>query len=306
MNKIPVFGTVSRAYGFLIGDFITILRLVWAPLLAAAALQYYYGPAIMDAAARTMQTADPTRMMENMPTQWLLGIAQFVAGIIALVALLRVVISGDRKPGLFVYFWFGSAEIRIVVVTVLLIVASVAAFFGAIIILALLGALAAAVPVLGLLLFIGGVILIFVLIWIALRLSLISPVIVAESGLGVERSWALMQGNALRMFLVVLLTFVPLAVAAIIVFSVLLGSDFPAFPNFLALMKPAGGDAQSATAVQAAVNEAMKHWQSALFEAYRKHWTEISVFGFIYSIISTALGAGVTGSAYVSASGKNG
>lgn len=306
MNKIPVFGTVSRAYGFLLGDFATIVRLTWAPLLAAAALQYFYGGEIMQAALQTVQSSDPTRMMDHMPAQFLLGIAQFVAGIIALVALLRVVILGDRKPGLFVYFWFGTAEIRLVVVTILLIVAATAGMIGAVIVLGILGAIAAHVPVLGVLLGIAGIVLFFVILWAALRLSLIAPVIVAESGLGVERSWALMRGNALRMFFILLLTFIPLAIISVLIFTAMLGADFPAFPNLLALMKPAGSDPQSSTAAQEAISEAMKHWQSALFAAYSKHWTEINVFGFVYSLLSTALGAGVTGTAYVSAAGKNG
>jgi hypothetical protein len=151
MNKIPVLGTVSRAYGFLIGDFMTILRLVWAPLLGAALLQYYYGGQIMEAAMQTTQSSDPTRMMEQMPAQFLMGLVQFLAGVIALVVLLRVVISGDRKPGLFVYLWFGSAELRIVVVTILLLIAAIAGFIGVGLVLGILGAIAAQVPVLSVL-----------------------------------------------------------------------------------------------------------------------------------------------------------
>jgi hypothetical protein len=297
MNKIPVLGTVSRAYGFLIGDFITILRLVWAPLLGAALLQYYFGGAIMDAAMRTAQSADPTRAMETMPQQFLLGLVQFLAGIIALVALLRVVILGDRKPGLFVYLWFGSAEIRIVAVSILLLIAAVAGIVGAGIVFALLGALAAQVPVLGLLLLVAVVALCVAVIWVLLRLSLINPVIVAESGLGVERSWALMRGNALRMFLILLLTFLPLAIVSWLVFMAVLGSDFPAFPDIFGVAKE--GD-------QSQVQEALKLWQAQVMEAYRKHWLEVNVAGLVYSVISTALGAGVTGTAYVVASGKSG
>jgi hypothetical protein len=304
MNKIPVLGTVSRAYGFLIGDFVTILRLVWVPLLGAAVVQYYFGGEIMAAAMRTAQSADPTRMMETMPQQFLLGIVQYVAGIIAIVALLRVVISGDRKPGLFVYFWFGSAEIRLIAVTLLLIVAGIAGVIGVGIVFGILGAIAAQVPVLGVVLVIAAVVLSLVLLWIALRLTLISPVIVAESGLGVERSWALMRGNALRMFVIVLLTFLPLAIVSWIVFLAVLGGDFPPFPDIMGMMKP--GEGAQATQASVAIQEAMKHWQTALMEAYSKHWPEVSALGFVYNVVSTALLAGVTGSAYVSATGKAG
>ncbi len=306
MNKIPVFGTVSHAYGFLIGDFVTIIRLVWAPLLAAAAFQFYFAGDLLDAAVKTLQSDDPTRMMEHMPTQFLLGLVGFVAGIIALVVLLRVVISGDRKPGLFIYLWFGSAEIRLIVVIVLLIIAACAAFIGFAIVLGLLAAIASQVPVLGIVIVLAVFVLFFVVLWATLRLSLISPVIVAESGLGVERSWQLMQGNALRMFFILLLSFIPLGIVASIAFFAILGADLPHFPDIMALIKPAGSDAQSAAAMQQNLRDAMMHWQAGLIEAYRKHWFEINAFGFVYSVVSTALTAGVVGSAYLSATGKRG
>jgi hypothetical protein len=129
-----------------------------------------------------------------------------------------------------------------------------------------------------------------------LRLMLISPVVVAESGLGVERSWALMKGNALRLFLILLLTFVPLAIVAGLVFVAALGSDFPSFPDIVSMAKP-GAQAE----IQVAINQ----WQAQLMQAYSKHWFELNVFGFIYNVVSTALLAGVTGTAYVAASGKN-
>jgi len=306
MNKIPVLGTVSHAYGFLIGDFVTIVRLVWVPLLGAAALQYYYGGQIMDAAVIVMRSGDPTRMTEFMPTQFLLGLVGFIAGVVALVACLRVVVSGDRKPGLFVYLWFGSAEMRLILVTLLLIVAAFAGFIGLAIVFALLGALAAQVPVIGVVVALAGMVLFFVMFWAVLRLSLIAPVIVAEGGLGVERSWQLMRGNALRMFVILLLTFLPFAIVSGMAFFAVFGGDLPAFPDFAALTKPGGNDAQSSVAAQQALRDAMMHWQAGFLDAFRKHWFEASALGFVYSVVSTALSAGVTGSAYVSATGKTG
>jgi hypothetical protein len=298
MNKIPVFGTVSRAYGFLIGDFGTILRLAWAPLLGAAIVQYYIGSQVMDAMMQATATSDPTRIMAYAPQNFLLGCVQFLAGIIATVALLRVVISGDRKPGLFVYFWFGSAEIRLVAVYILLFIAAIAAFVGFGIVFAILAALVSQVPALGVVLIVAVFALMFVVLWVVLRLTLIAPVIVAESGLGVERSWALTRGNALRLLFIILLTFVPLAFITGLIFFAVLGGDFPAFPDVFSMAKPGG-------AGQAAVQEAIKTWQAHLMEAYRKHWPEVSALGLFYTIVSTALFSGMSGSAYIAASGKS-
>ena len=43
MKKLPVFPTVSRTFGFLLGDLLTIVRIAWLPLLIAGALNFYVG-----------------------------------------------------------------------------------------------------------------------------------------------------------------------------------------------------------------------------------------------------------------------
>jgi hypothetical protein len=144
MHKIPVFATVSRAYGFLLGEIGTILRLVWAPLLGAAAVSYVYGPQVMDAAVRAQ--SNPSAAVEALPMQLLLGAVSFVAVIMATVALLRVVIFGDRKPGLFVYLWFGAAEFRLIVAYLLLVIAIIAGAIAVGLVFGLLAVLASAMP----------------------------------------------------------------------------------------------------------------------------------------------------------------
>ncbi len=290
MSKIPVMGTVSRAYGFLLGDIGTIVRLAWAPLLIGSALSYVYGPQIMDAAIHNQ--TDPAAAMAQAPAQFLLGIVGFVTGIMATVALLRVVIQGDRKPGLFVYLWFGGAEMRLVIVTILLGIALVAAGIGIALVLALLGGLAAVVPALGVLVGIAAFALVPLMIWVFLRLSLISAVVVAENNLGVERSWQLMAGNVLRMLLVVIMTFLPYVILACIAAYMILGNDFPPLPKF-----PAMGGAD-ANAGAEAFRKGMEAWQLGLNKALRAHIEELTVMTFISNVISTALAAGVFGNAY--------
>ena len=300
MNKVPVMATVSRAYGFLLGDFGTILRLAWAPLLLGAGLSFAFGSQALDAAIQSK--GDPAIQMQYAPMQFLIGIAAFVGGVIATVALLRVVIYGDRKPGLFVYLWFGGAEFRLVMVTVLLIVASFAGIIGAALVFALLGALAAAVPALGVVVGFGVALMGPVFVWILIRLSLIAPVVVAEKSLGVERSWALTKGNGFRLFLVYLLTLVPLVVVSVLVALAVFGSDFPPLPSF-----PAPGGANDAEATRAAMEafgKAMEKWQLGFSKALRLHWVEFSVLGFAGNLIQTALLTGVQGTAYTALAGE--
>lgn len=293
MSKIPVFATVSRAYGFLLGDIPTIARLTWAPLLIGAGLSYLYGPQMMDAAIAAKDNPDALAALA--PTQFLIGVAAFVTGIMASVALLRVVLFGDRKPGLVVYLWFGGAELRLVIVTILLAVAVIAAMIGAALVIGLLGVMSSAVPGMGLLVSIAVFGILIGSVYAALRLTLISPVVVAENNLGVERSWQLMAGNVLRMLLVLILTFVPYFVVAALAGYVAIGADFPPLPAFPAL---AGADAEATKAAAEAFGKAMEAWQIDLTKAMRAHYVELTVLGFFGNMISTALGAGAFGSAY--------
>ena len=40
MSKVPVLSTVSRTYGFLLGDIITVLQIAWLPMLLATGVNY--------------------------------------------------------------------------------------------------------------------------------------------------------------------------------------------------------------------------------------------------------------------------
>lgn len=293
MSKIPVFGTVSRAYGFLLGDFATIVRLAWAPLLVGAGLSYVYGPQMMDATIAAK--GNPDALAALAPTQFLIGVAAFVTGVMATVALLRVVIFGDRKPGLAVYFWFGGAELRIVVVTILLGVAFIAAMIGAGLVIGLLGVMSAAVPGMGMLVSIAVFALAVGFVYAMLRLSLVSAVVVAENNLGVERSWQLMSGNVLRMLLVLILTFVPYVIVALLLGLAVVGNDLPAFPAFPSL---GGADADATKAAAETFRKAMETWQIDLTKAMRTHYPALAVLGFAGNLVSTALAAGAFGSAY--------
>jgi hypothetical protein len=221
------------------------------------------------------------------------------------VALLRVVIYGDRKPGLFVYLWLGMAELRLILVSVLLVIAFIAAMIGIGLVVGLFGAIAAAVPVLSVLIGVAMIVLVFVGLWVVLKLTLIAPVIVAERSLGVERSWELMKGNALRMFFVFLLTFIPIALVSIIVMTFVLGPDFPNFPPFPSLSD--GGAAKSPEAVEAAMKawgEALEKWNVDLNLATRKHWLEVTAIGAIANLVQVALLVGIQGNGYLAVAGQ--
>jgi hypothetical protein len=207
----------------------------------------------------------------------------------ALVALTRVVIFGDRAPGLWVYLWLGRAELRVVAVLLLLLIAVIAAALAGLLVVSLLAVMAKAVPDMGLLLaavlFVGipGLV-----IWAGARLSLVTSVVVAENNLGVERSWQLMSGNVPAMIGVVLLTFGPYIVISSFLFAVILGTDTPSLPSFESLMKMSTNE----------LRKVFQEFTVAQYRAMRAHWTELHVLNFIGGVITTALSAGTFGNAY--------
>ncbi len=303
MSRIPVLGTVSRAYGFLLGEFGTILRLAWAPLLVGAAVSYFYGGAAIDAAIDAH--ANPSAAAAYEPVQLLIGIVAFLTGIIAEVALLRVVIFGDRMPGLFVYLWLGGGEFRLIIVTILLGIAIIAGAIAAGLVFGILAALSTAIPVIGVAVAFGLIVLVCVAIWAGLRLTLVAPVVVGEHSLGVERSWAITHGNALHMLGVLLLTFAPLFILSIVAFFAVLGGAAPALPHFPDLTPGAGADAAaSSKAAAEAFAKDIERWQFDLLRAMRGHWLTFSVLNFFGNLISTALWAGALGNAYVALVGE--
>lgn len=305
MGKVPVLSTVSLAYGFLLGEFVTILRLVWGPLLLGSGASYLFGGQAIDAMVAAGVNGDAGRGAEYAPIQFLIMIIGFVTGLMASVVLLQVVIFGDRKPGLYVYLWLGAAELRLVLVTLLLVVAVAAGTAVSAVVFGTLGALAIAIPVVSVVFFFAAIAFAGGVIWAALRLSLIWPVVVAEGNLGVERSWQITPGNALRLLGVFVLTFGPYFLMTLMVFFGVMGSDMPAFPTL-----PGVGDAGAAPDAAAsklaaeAFAKSVEQWQLDLLKGMRLHWLTFSILGFAGNLVWTALSAGALGSAYLALSGE--
>ena len=292
MNRIPVFQTVSRTYGFLLGDIAAILQVTWLPMLVVAVLNFYVGGASMDEA---IAAKGEPGMSQTAGASYLVGFLALLANVMVLVALLRVVMFGQRPGNAPFYLWFGMTEARLVLTYILLTIAAIAGVIGGGILLGLLGAASsgagAAGPVVGLL----SSALIVVIIWVFLKLVIVPAVVVAENNLGVERAWELMRGNALRMFGVLVMVYIPFGAFALLAMSMIMGADFPAMPDFQSL--GAAGDSE-------AVAKAVQGWQLELLKAIRLNWLEVSVLNFLSSIISAALLAGVAGNAWLTLAGE--
>jgi hypothetical protein len=293
VKKLPVLTILSRTFGFLLGDLPTILRLSWLPLAIAAGVSFYLGGQAIDAIVAAK--GDPSAGASAPQADLLAGTVSFVTNAIVVVALLRVVLYGDRKPGWPAWISLGVTEGRFMLVYVLLVIAAIAGVIGTALIFSLFAAIAAQMPGMALLIdmvafgLLGGV------IWVMVKLYLVPAVVVAENTLGVERAWALMRGNAFRMFVILLVAYLPLAIIGVMLSLAILGADMPPAPDFslLASGKLKPDEAQ----------KMIEAWQTGLLAAARMHWTEFAILNYVGAIIGASLVAGITGNAYLELAG---
>jgi hypothetical protein len=208
MHKIPVFATIANAYRFVVRDFATIVRLSWFLLLVAILLQYFAMRLSYQHVVDAVSGQHELDLLTFRALQYAPGFVQFVVATIVAVALHRVILFGDRKPGRAVYLAFGRVEVIFVLLPFLIfligliLVVPLGAFlgFGR----ALLGspqnpAALAVVPLLT-----GGLGL-----FVAIRLSLLFPLAVAERRIILGEGWRLGRGNFWRLFGVLFLGLLP-------------------------------------------------------------------------------------------------
>jgi len=294
VKKLPVLTILSRTFGFLLGDLPTILRLSWLPLAIAAGVSFYLGGQAIDAIVAAK--GDPSAGAGAPQADLLAGTISFVANAIVVVALLRVVLYGDRKPGWPAWISLGVTEGRFMLVYVLLVIAAIAGVIGTALIFSLFAAVAVQVPGLQLIVEMVAFGLLVGAVWVMSKLYLVPAVVVAENTLGVERAWALMRGNAMRMFIILLLAYLPLAIVGVMLTLAILGADMPPAPDFALL---ASGKLKPEEA-----QKLIEAWQTGLLAAARLHWTELAVLNYIGAIIGASLVAGITGNAYLELAGE--
>ncbi|MBU6156689.1 MAG: hypothetical protein KJS87_07140 [Alphaproteobacteria bacterium] len=287
MSKIPVFATVSRTYGFLLGDIATVLQVAWLPMAVAAGLNFYYGQSLNPA---EIVKGGPEAAMQASALSFGIGIASMVASLMVTVGLLRVVMYGQRPAAPF-YLWFGMAELRLLLAYTLLGIAFIAAILAFALVMGILGAAVASTPAAPLVAVAAGAFVI-AMFWALIRLTLIPAVIVAENNLGVERAWALSGGNALRLLAILILTYLPFAVIMVFITFTMVGLPFPDFAGL-------GGDSMDAKAIE----QAVQAWQKSFMDTMYANWLTISILNFISSIVSAVLYAGIAGNAYMAVAG---
>jgi len=297
-HSLPIFGTIKRTFFFVVQDFGPIVRLTWFPLLLAAAVQSWAGQFQLTRQLEGLaQNKSPLALFTGQEIGMIAaaGILASFFTAVAVVALLRIVLYGDRKPSAYIHFAVGRAEFFVFLFPVLLALV----FFFAMIILAIavFGAegareLANYAALLGtngksLSAAMAGILLVMLLlVWIFVRISLYAPSIVAQRRIDLDdivgvtswRFWPLL-GTYLLMGLIIGAIFICIALVA----------------------QVAGFSIQQIGIFDTMLQARMQGQQGMMTAALKyqlDHLYTFSAINFGFSIIGTAIGAGLTGFAY--------
>ncbi len=301
MHKLPVFATFGRALWFVIGDLPAIVRLSWFPLLLVTVANYFVGLQMLDLTIDMLEKAqaggtppDPLAMMQHPAYTWSLavGLLQAVAVAIVTVALHRILLYGDRKPGTFIHFSFGKVELLFLLVPLLLALAVM--FFILVVMIGLAVATGAGMSASGLSpeqlqqwtqgspLVAGALALLAVIvIYLAVRLHIVFPTMVVEQRMAISEAWDLTNGNfwrigGLYVLVFLLATALGFAVMAVIASAAGLGM----FPPV--------------TEGKAAVEK----FQLDMIKFEREHFLPFVAVGYVLNILIGAFGVGLLSYSY--------
>lgn len=199
MTKIPVIEIIKLSYGFLFQEFGTVFRLAWFPMLVFALVNVG-----LQFAATPSTISDATAL-----SGW--GIASTIVNLVSYaivaVAIHRVILFNDRKPGTVLLISFGAAERLFIGFGILVWIAVTVGSVGA------AGTMIATgtdgLPI---------VFLAFLVVaaYITIRLLLLYPIIVVERRLDFRLAFAMSKGNFWQLFGVVFLGMLPIVLGIVV------------------------------------------------------------------------------------------
>ncbi len=293
-NKIPVGGTIARAYGFAFGNIVSNLGAIWIPVAILYGLLFlFYKP--YTAAMVTMISRDPQALLRMLPYILLCYALLFVLLTAQVAALTREAL-GLRTGSAWLQFPFGAPMWRLllgylalIVVTIVLYIACfLAGLLGGL----LGGLLASLVPgaagkIVIALITAVIIIAVFCFLFLALvRLSfLLAPIAVAEGKRTLQRGWELTRGNFWRIFLIALSLVIPFLILEFAYLYIVVGPDL--FPPLHASQE-----------MLAQWQEHQKAAMLLLVERTQTYWYVFYPIGLAVSVVLYGLFAGASAFAY--------
>ncbi len=270
MYPLPGIGVIRRSYGFVSAEFGTIVRLSWFPLLIVAVGQYLVDRAEVDSVISALQTMNPAVLGQ---TQWLplfSGLLSVVAVSIVAVAIHRVILFGDRKPGTYIYFAFGKVEALFIVLPLLIFVAAIILSIPA-------GLAAAAIDSRSPVIYIAAIAIpVLIVGFFSIRLSPLLPIAVVEERYDFRQAWDLTESNFWRLLGTFILGWLPFIV-------VLLGIGF-------VVGAIAGTSSLTVTAKPEEVIAALRRWADFL--------PLVAVINYVVLIVAGAVGVALLSFSY--------
>jgi hypothetical protein len=214
-GKVPVGGSIARAYGFAFGNIVGNLGAIWLPVLLLWVGTYLLQPPM---ATQLQAQHDPQAALRQAPM--LLGL--IAVGLIAQSAQLAALTKealGLRSGSAFLQFPFGAAMWRTLGSLLLFGIVMFIIYIGLILATAILsGVFAVALKGYA----IAAVVVLFSMLlcaifYIATRMSFFLPAVsVAEHKVSLIRAWQLTSGNFWRIFAVMFVILLPFVILEIV------------------------------------------------------------------------------------------
>lgn len=236
MRKIPVLKTIADAYGFALGNFITVVGLVWLPLLLLLSMQYYVTQRVLGGYLAAQAEGNLYELHRATVLRYGSVLVALVFQAILLTPVMRQAL-GLRQGRAIVSFEFSVSMLRVLGSSLLLAVAIVAIEYVLFIpvvalVVGLFVAAKSAVSIQGVPAMVvaawasGGAVVLAAcaLVFITVRLSFfVTAVAVAERKIDLIRAWRLTAWNFWRIFIVLLATLMPFAILFLAVLWAALG-----------------------------------------------------------------------------------
>lgn len=300
--RFPVFKAFGASIAYIFAHFLTIIKILWLPMLALIAVQIFVMPSMMEAQlqlAAVEETADPSEVFALMgPMMKSVGILNLVALIaypMMIAGLLRHVIRGDA-PSLPFYIGFGADELRIILATILLILMTGIIYAGGFLALMAVGLAISAVAsaIGGVIILVGAVVLIGALIWFMVRMSLVYAAGVGEKKIGIAETWNLTKGNFWGLFFYWFLWWIILVGVSIAFMAVVMPGYIPLMMEFVAASADVGAD----SSVVEDINRRLLEVQASMWDVSNPGaWLQMGVM-YLFTMTSIAMWVVPGGVAY--------
>jgi hypothetical protein len=215
MPRLPVFATVGRAYSFVFKNLGILYRLCWFPVLIFALPEFVsFNPV-----ANVWKSTTPVLLALAISVAMVVFLVQTFFLSMALVAIHRVILFGDRKPGIFLLFSVGIVELYFTVVPLVVQLGAVGIVVLAILVFG--WPTIGPAPGNGLLRSVAFFAAWALGTWVFCRFVAFYPLVVVTERLAIREAWRLSRGNFWRILGVFFFGLLPLFLAGMVAVTLL-------------------------------------------------------------------------------------